>query len=158
MDYITISTSLLFSGKYANNYQELSSNSFYYRIKKNDYDANGYIENVEVVHLNYKELFDLYKQNKDVCFIIDPPYLSTDCSSYNNGYWRLTDYLDVLKCLQGVSYFYFTSDKSSVVELLGWLAMQPNFENPFREATLLKHKNHVNYNSQYEDMILYSCK
>ena len=32
VDYITISTSLLFSGKYANNYQELSSNSFYYKI------------------------------------------------------------------------------------------------------------------------------
>lgn len=52
----------------------------------------------------------------EVIFILDPPYLSTDCGTYrSDNYWKLSDYLDVLKCLQGTRFVYFSSSKSTIV-------------------------------------------
>ena len=38
--------------------------------------------------------------------LIDPPYLSTDVETYKM-YWRLTDYLDVLRVLKKHPFVYF---------------------------------------------------
>ncbi|MBR1626414.1 MAG: hypothetical protein IJ681_04635 [Bacteroidales bacterium] len=63
------------------------------------------------------------------------PYLSTDCSTYrSDNYWRLSDYLDVLKCLQGAKFVYFTSSKSTIVELADWMGRNKSIGNPFEGA------------------------
>ncbi|MDY6381399.1 MAG: hypothetical protein SPK52_02225 [Synergistales bacterium] len=154
VDYITLSASLLFSGQFANNFEELVGECFYNKIKKTDYNADGYLEGVEVEHLDYKLLFDMYKHNPDVCFVLDPPYLSTDCSSYKSN-WRLKDYLDVLLTLQGTSYFYFTSNKTSIVELCQWLAMHQNLDNPLIDAQCEETTVGVNKDSKYRDLMFY---
>ncbi|MBQ9255025.1 MAG: DNA adenine methylase [Bacteroidales bacterium] len=154
VDYITLSASLLFSGKYVTTYNELIRMQFYNKVKMVDYDASNYLQGVEIEHLDYKLLFNLYKHLPNVCFVLDPPYLSTDCSSYKST-WRLKDYLDVLLTLQGTSYFYFTSNKTSIVELCQWLAMHPNLENPLRDAQLREVTVSVNKDSKYRDMMFY---
>ncbi|WP_407267370.1 hypothetical protein [Tenacibaculum maritimum] len=57
------------------------------------------MKGVEIVSLDYKLLFNKYKRYENVVFIVDPPYLSTDSKTYKN-YWKLTDYLNVLKVLK----------------------------------------------------------
>ena len=154
VDYITLSASLLFSGKYATNYTELVSQHFYNKVKMSDYDATGYLQGVKIEHMDYKLLFNIYRHLPNVCFVLDPPYLSTDCSSYKSS-WRLKDYLDVLLTLQGTSYFYFTSNKTSIVELCQWLAIHPNLENPLKDAKHKKVSVGVNKSAKYTDMMFY---
>lgn len=65
-------------------------------------------------------------------YLIDSPYLSTDTKTYTNmDYWRLGDYLDILKMLE----VYFTSEKSQIIELAIWLSENVFKKNTFVEAT-----------------------
>lgn len=158
VDYVTLSGSLLFSGKYANNYDQLTKEPFYNRIKMADYDASGYLADVERVRGDYRELYDRY-QDPGTVFLVDPPYLSTDTGTYNSeNYWKLRDYLDVLNVLDGSNYFYFTSNKSQIVELCEWIETRTSTGNPFNGATVNTTGNKVNYSASYTDIMLYKHK
>lgn len=154
VDWITISSNLLFVMNYVGSYEEFAKMTFYNRVRVVDYDVSGYLEGVEIVSMDYRPLFDMFRDNEDVVFILDPPYLSTDCSTYNSAdYWRLSDYLDVLKCLQGTNYVYYTSSKSSIVELAEFISRTDLHDNPFKGATIYKHPvKGIALN--YEDMML----
>lgn len=156
VDYITLSSSLMFSGKFAKNYIELERETFYNNLRKADYVVEKYTEGLEIVKMNYIDLYDRFKDKENVLFIIDPPYLSTDTSTYNsNGYWKLKDYLDVLNVLATGKYIYFTSNKSSIVELCDWFSKNYNLENPFSKAKIETYKASINKTSKYTDMMLY---
>ena len=90
VDYLTISSSLLFSGKYARNIGELGKLNFYNNIRLSDYSCEGYLDGLEVVCCDYRELVDRYRDSPDVVFLIDPPYMATDISTYRMD-WKLTD-------------------------------------------------------------------
>ena len=156
VDYITLSASLLFSGKYATSLLDLEKETLYNRVRKSAiYNAKDYLVGLHVVKSDYKELFSKYKGKPNVVFLIDPPYLSTDTKSYSsNGYWKLKDYLDVLDLLASERYFYFTSNKSNIVELCEWFGDKFN-ANPFQGSTLKTVNNSVNKSSTYIDMMLY---
>ena len=156
VDYITLSGSLLFSGKYVTCWDEFAKETFYNRIKQKDYTTDGYLEGVEVVHYDYRVLFSMYRHFPNVVFLIDPPYLSTDCSSYKS-YWKLKDYLDVLLLLKDTSYFYFTSNKSSIIELCDWLEQNLNAPSPFFGATKKEVINGVNKDARYTDIMMYKA-
>lgn len=156
VDYITLSSSLLFSMNYANNLAELTKQTMYNCVRKADYDATGYLDGLEVVSLDYKEVFARFKDVPGVVFFVDPPYLSTEAGTYKS-YWRLADYLDVLNVLKYTNYFYFTSNKSSIIELCEWIETNLAATNPFRGATVTTTSNQLTYNSSYTDMMLHKC-
>lgn len=111
IDWITLSSSLLFSMNYAKNRHDFEKSSFYNCIKKVDYNADGYLEGVEILRKDYFILFNEFKNFPNVIFFIDPPYLSTDASSYScESYWTLRDYLNVIRTLDN-KFIYFTSNK-----------------------------------------------
>ncbi|MFL0108988.1 DNA adenine methylase [Tenacibaculum maritimum] len=156
VDFITISSSILFSMNYVQTYEELEKQTFYNRIRKSDFNAEGYLNNVEFVYGEYKEVFKQYKNVPNVVFLVDPPYLSTDCTTYKN-YWKLTDYLDVLKVLYSNNYFYFTSNKSSVIELCKWIENNTGGVNPFNKAKVVYQYNKTTHNTGYTDIMLHKC-
>lgn len=156
IDYITLSSSLLFSGKYANNLEELNKQTFYNTVRKNDYEtASDYLDGLDIIKQDYKLLFEWYKEIEGVVFIIDPPYLSTDVSSYSSTHWKLANYLDVLKTIVNTSYIYFTSNKSSLIELLDWFYYNYGFDNPFTGATTINRQNRVTVSGSYIDIMIY---
>lgn len=159
VDYITLSASLMFSGKYATSLEEFEKEHFYNKVKVGDYDFNPseYLDGLEVVSLDYKELYQQYKDVEGVLFVVDPPYLSTDTSTYNSDkYWKLRDYLDVLNVLVDTNYFFFTSNKSSLVELCEWLENnKKEFSNPFEQSVLNTQNVTINKTAGYQDMMLY---
>ena len=53
VDYLTISSSLLFSGKYARNIGELGKLNFYNNMRLSDYCCEGYLDGLEVVCCDY---------------------------------------------------------------------------------------------------------
>ncbi len=155
VDYVTLSASLLFSGRYRVDLAGFLGETFYNQIKRNDYHVDGYLNGIEVVKCDYREFAARFQGRRDVLFLIDPPYLSTDASSYRAGtYWKLKDYLDVLLTLLDGNYVYFTSSKSQIVELCDWFAVHFGINTPFSNATVRSYqvKRKV---LNYTDMMLY---
>lgn len=143
VDYITLSSSLLFSMKYATNLEELRKETFYNTVRKCDYNpCLDYLDGLEIVSCDYKELFNKYKDMPDVVFLIDPPYLSTEVGTYTMN-WGLSDYLDVLQTLVGTNYIYFTSNKSSIIELCDWIGKNNALGNPFIGSEKVEFNAHI---------------
>ena len=153
-DYITLSSAVLFSMKYVQSYDELEKGTLYNKVRLSDYDANGYLDGLEVVSMDYSVLFNEYRDNDKVVYLVDPPYLQTDNSTYKN-YWNLKDYLNVLTVLVDKKYFYFTSNKSSIIELCEWIGDQTVVENPFADSTRIDMTNSPSYNSSYTDIMIF---
>lgn len=158
VDWITLSSSLKFSMKYGVCLDDFINDRLYNKIRMSDYDATGYLDGVEIVRNDYRELFKQYKDVERVVFLVDPPYLSTDTATYmSDGYWKLKDYLDVLQVLHGRDYFYFTSNKSQIVELCEWIGTVTAAANPFADATRISVSGNASYNGSYTD-IMYHYK
>ena len=94
------------------------------------------------------------KDIPNVVFLIDPPYLSTEVGTYTMD-WGLSDYLDVLQMLVGTNYIYFTSNKSSIIELCEWMGRNNAIGNPFAGSEKIEFNAHMNYNSSYTDIMLF---
>lgn len=158
VDYISLSNSILFSGKYAASFSEIASHTFYNRIRTVDFNADGYLTDINIVHCDYRQLVEQYKYQSGVCFIADPPYLSTQVSTYQCC-WDLRDYLDVISSLKGASYIYFTSTKSNIIELCEWLERECSAElNPLHGAKRLNKYENINYSASYMEVMLYKHK
>lgn len=154
VDYITLSSSLLFSMKYVTSLDALRKESFYNNVKLSDYVADGYLDGLQVVSMDYRELVAQYADVPNVVYLVDPPYLSTEVGTYRMR-WRLSDYLDVLTILHGKSYVYFTSNKSDILELCRWIGQNHWIGDPFSGAVKTEMSRTLNYNSGYTDIMLY---
>lgn len=158
VDWITLSSSLKFAMNYGVCLADFTNDTLYNGVRLSDYDATGYLEGVEVVRMDYRQLFKQFSDVERVVFLVDPPYLSTDSATYgSNGYWKLKDYLDVLHVIHDQNYFYFTSSKSQIVELCEWISTVSTTANPFAGATRETVSTTTSYNSGYTD-IMYHYK
>lgn len=156
LDFITISTSIMFSMKYCLSIEEMHKETLYNTIRKTDYSlCSDYLDGLTIVSADYKQVFNQYKNTPGVVFLVDPPYLSTDVGTYNMC-WNLADYLDVLTVLAGHRFIYFTSNKSSIVELGEWIGKNKLIENPFENCHRKEFNAHMNYSSSYTDIMLYT--
>ena len=156
VDCITISSSLLFSMNYVTEKEAFTKQTFYNNVKQTDYVVDGYLDGVDRVKMDYRDLFAEYRDKKNVVFLIDPPYLSTDVSTYNKkDYWKLADYLNVLKCIEDSAYFYFTSNKSQIIELCDWMELNGYCKNPFDGSVTVTKGTQLNRNSRYSDIMIY---
>lgn len=159
VDYITLSASLLFSMKYKVSLEGMKKETIYSKIRTSNYpDSEDYLEGLTITSKDYKEVFNRYKDVPNVVFLVDPPYLSTEVGTYKM-YWRLADYLDVLNVLnvlKGHSFVYFTSNKSSILELCDWIDKNPFIGNPFKDCRKVEFNAQMNYNSRYTDIMLYT--
>lgn len=155
VDFITLSSSVMFSMKYSLSVEGMRKETLYNSIRKTPYpECRDYLEGLEVVSCDYRKLFARYKDTPGAVFLVDPPYLSTEVGTYRM-HWRLADYLDVLNVLRGHPFVYFTSDKSSILELCGWMGRNPGIGDPFKGCARVEFNAHMNYNASYTDMMLY---
>lgn len=157
VDWITLSSSLMFSMKYAVNFNEFKKQTFYNNLKMTDYTVGGYLEGLEIVRTDYRNLCNEYRNTPKTLFIADPPYLSTDVKTYNSvEYWTLKDYLNVLTALNGLNFVYFTSNKSQIVELCEWLdANEGNVRNIFKGTSIRTVKSSTSGINSYTDIMMF---
>jgi site-specific DNA-adenine methylase len=159
VDWITLSSSLKFAMNYGSCLKDFVNDTLYNKVRMSDYDASGYLEGVEVVCTNYRDLYGRHRDVEKVVFLVDPPYLSTDTATYgSNGYWKLKDYLDVLQVISDRDYFYFTSNKSQIVELCEWISSVSATANPFEGAYKTTVSTTTSYNSGYVDIMYHYRK
>lgn len=156
IDFITLSSSLMFSMKYKLSIGEMRGETLYNNVRKADYSpCPDYLAGLEVESCDYRELFDRFKDTPGVVFLVDPPYLSTDVGTYRM-YWRLADYLDVLSVLPGHNFIYFTSEKSCIVELCEWMGRHPSLGDPFARCQRREFNATMNYRARYTDIMLFT--
>ncbi|MGG5599324.1 DNA adenine methylase [Myroides sp. C8-3] len=155
VDYITLSSTLLFTMKYEQTFEGFTKQTLYNRLNKNPYNADGYLEGLIIESSDYKAVFEKYKNTPGVYFLVDPPYLSTEVSGYKENYWKLKDYLNVLNVLDGHKYFYFTSNKSQIVELCEWVESRKEKGNPFNHSHTISMTN-KSKNTIYEDILIHN--
>lgn len=156
IDYITLSSSILFSMKYATEFADLEKETLYNNIRMTDYEpCLDYLDGLTITSCDYREVFEQYKDVSGVVFLVDPPYLSTDSKTYKM-YWKLSDYLDVLTVVAGHRFIYFTSNKSSIIELCDWMGRHPHIGNPFEHCQRREFNAHMNYSASYTDIMLYT--
>lgn len=156
LDFITLSSSLMFSMKYKMSIEGMRGETLYNNVRKNGYEpCPDYLTGLEIVSCDYRELFEQYKDTPGVVFLVDPPYLSTDVGTYRM-YWRLADYLDVLSVLPGHNFIYFTSEKSCIIELCEWMGRHPSLGDPFARCQRREFNATMNYNASYKDIMLFT--
>lgn len=156
LDFITLSSSLMFSMKYKMSIEGMRGETLYNNVRKNGYDpCRDYLAGLEIVSCDYRELFEEFKDTPGVVFLVDPPYLSTDVGTYRM-YWRLADYLDVLSVLPGHNFIYFTSKKSCIIELCEWMGRHPSLDDPFARCQRREFNATMNYNASYKDIMLFT--
>lgn len=156
LDFITLSSSLMFSMKYKMSIKGMRGETLYNNVRKNGYEpCRDYLAGLEIVSCDYRELFEQYKDTPGVVFLVDPPYLSTDVGTYRM-YWRLADYLDVLSVLPGHNFIYFTSEKSCIIELCEWMGRHPSLGDPFARCQRREFNATMNYNASYKDIMLFT--
>ena len=156
VDFITISSSLCFSMNYGTSLEHFEKDSLYNNVRQSNYKCDGYLEGVNRVKKDYRDLFAEYRNHNNVVFLVDPPYLSTDTTTYNRAdYWKLTDYLNVLKVIEDTSYFYFTSNKSQIIELCDWMENNGYCKNPFDDSTTVTIGAQLTHNAKYNDIMIY---
>lgn len=155
LDFITISSAIMFSMKYCLDMESLKKETFYNNICLTDYPlCRDYLEGLTIVSKDYKEVFAEYKNKPNVVFLVDPPYLNTDVGTYKMK-WVLADYLDILTILKGHSFVYFTSNKSSIIELCEWIGKNREIGNPFEGCSKFEFNAHMNYSSSYTDIMMF---
>jgi hypothetical protein len=160
VDWLTMSVALKFSMKYAKSYAEFVKEALYSKIRMFDYTADGYLDGLEIVRTDYRELCRQYRDTPRTLFIADPPYLSTDVKTYNSvEYWKMGDYLDILTALNGLNFVYFTSEKSQIVELCEWIdENEGKVRNIFKGASMSAIKSPTSGTNSYTDIMLHKLK
>jgi site-specific DNA-adenine methylase len=148
VDHITMSSNILFSGGQSIDFEK---NNMYNCARNTAYNSAGYLQGVERVSCDYKDLANAFPNAIMVC---DPPYLTTDVAQYAM-YWGLVRALEVLKVLKK-DYFYFTSDKSELPQLCEFMQENFNAANPFSGAKKETRKGVVSAKAiGYEDQMFY---
>jgi hypothetical protein len=121
IDMITITTNLCFSGCTCKSFEQLKVQPFYDNVRNKSYSCKNYLNCFEIVRMDWKQLFNQYKDQPKVCFIVDPPYFATVLRHYSNDDWSIKNTLDVMKALIEVKdWIYFGCDKSGAQEMLEW--------------------------------------
>lgn len=138
VDYITIFSFYGFSSGKFTTLKEFENSSLYYR-KINYKNAVGYLEGVERVSVNFKALINEFKDNKNVFLILDPPYLQTNQQGYKEGYYRLGDFLELVRLIKP-PYIFFSSEKSDFLDFMKW-DLEANNNLNFKDCKI-KEANH----------------
>ena len=160
VDWITISNAITFSGKFCRTFPELTKSRLYNRLKhpKVEYSpADDYLDGLEVIKKDYREILNEHKRDSQSLIIADPPYLATDCRSYRNGnYWGLTENLTILSSLNGKNFIYFTSEKTQLIELCQWL--ESTYGNNPLDGRCYSRRVPINHDAGYRDIMIVKHK
>lgn len=157
IDYHSVSTWLLFSGKQISDISELHRHEFYNTVRLSDYDtADGYLDGLEIVSESFETLMPKYYDHDKTLFILDPPYLRTKQESYGLGeYFGMVHFLKLMRLVRP-PYLFFSSTKS---EFLGYMDyLQEHDTKAWQRVggfTKFSFSTHINKNSQYEDNMIY---
>lgn len=149
VDCITISSWLCFSARKTDNLDDiLNEKNYYERTPKNELKRNDYLNDVEVIHkdasnpeefINY---INSVKQNENVIYILDPPYLYTEASGYTSNkkeYFDLKANINLFYWfIHKIPCLFFTSNKSGLIETYNITNKLYNFDDEIKNNEIME--------------------
>ena len=142
VDWITLSCWLLFTNNFAYSIADLEAKGLYAspsRTALSDADASErYLRGLEIVSVDYRELLSVHKDASNTILILDPPYLSTECSGYRGSSWSCDDYLDLLTSMPTNNFLYFSSSNFDFVPSLRRTSEAWGYQHPLDGARELR--------------------
>ena len=161
IDYITLSSALLFSMNYQKNLEGFKQSLFWNKIPKSNYlIPENYLDGLNIYKHSYHILFEKIVRNskgggENVLFLADPPYENTNIDAYSDiNSWNITKYLNVVQMLDNKSYIYFTSSKSQLIEIFAFFGKLKGFKTPFFGAQIETAQNFFGYQGNYTDIMI----
>lgn len=140
IDYITISSWLLFGGKYAHSLDELLAHAWYCRVNQTPLSSLNYLNGIKREQLDFRELLSKYSYQDNVIYVADPPYIMTNQQGYvkgkNDEHFRLKDAIALIQALKGKQALIFSSTKSETDDLLGIFNSGDNIKRIEYQASL----------------------
>lgn len=123
IDYVTISSRLLYTNNVAKSFDELKEPAFYNRTTKTDIPpCVDYLKDVEIRHEDFRDLYNEFKDTEGVVFIIDPPYFAALKKQYACKFWNWSDFIPIIEILRSQNrWIYFTNKESQTLELLEYI-------------------------------------
>lgn len=122
VDFISISSFVLFSGNYADSFESLKKQTWWLKNGKMTKNADGYLDGVEIVRTSYDELIN---EHKDAILVLDPPYLQTMHNGYLSMRWGLKEFLGLCELIRP-PYIFFSSGKSDIIEYFDFVGANNN--------------------------------
>ena len=121
VDWITISNQLCFTMNTCHNYEEFNKMTLYNNLNKSKLQPNSdYLDGIDIVHMDWKVLYKKYKHDKNIVWLIDPPYPNTLVQQYKDNISN-NDSLKLLNILHDKdNVYYFTSSRSNMLEVYKW--------------------------------------
>lgn len=155
-DLDSISSWLLFSGRFAGSFAELYKHGFYNRVPLIDYCVEGYLYGVETVRHSFEELLMQYQEKPNALLILDPPYITTRHNMYKmDNYFDLINFLQLIH-LTRPPYIFFSSTKSEFPRFMEYIcAKKKDNYQAFENAQRITVKAVASYAIQYEDNLVY---
>lgn len=154
VDYITLSKNLLFSPRTTNSYEQMKRENFYNETVKIQYDASGYLDGLEVVHKDFRELVNYFCQFKNVLYIADPPYTTTFYGHYSGNVWDERDDTDLIRALHGSKYIFFTSNKTDIIDHIDMPGRRANKSPILSASQTITSKRFPNKDAQFTDFMI----
>lgn len=157
IDYHSISTWLLFSGKQISNIDELHQHEFYNTVRISDYaNADDYLDGLEIVSESFETLMTKYYAKGKTLFVLDPPYLKTKQESYGLGeYFGMVQFLKLMQLVRP-PYMFFSSTKSEVLGYMDYL--KKHDAKAWQRVggfTKFSFNATINKSAKYEDNMIY---
>ena len=122
-DIITLKTTLMFRNTTTTAKDLEEAKQWYNNIVKTDYNADNYLDDLIIEHLDYKELIDKVEKdykNKKILYILDPPYLYTSVAHYKN-YSNLSETIDLIEMISGKSHILFNDGRTGSEKLFEYI-------------------------------------
>lgn len=141
-DYTTLNLNFTLLGQKERG--TLPSKIWYSKIRQSPYNADGYLNGVERVSMDFRELLNVCKKkceedNTKALFILDPPYIKTNAGEYRQPQ-SIKDFFDLLKFMEETSHSFiaFTSSTSLLPPIIEYF--HPTLES-FCDEKLTKKQN-----------------
>lgn len=155
IDYHTISSRLVFNGKVIHDLESLKKATFYktWLGSNMEVKTDGYLENVERVQMDFREMIEKYRVDSNCILILDPPYLQTYTECYDKSVYRLKDFLELVRMVKK-PYVLFSSEKS---EILQFLEFYDNYSDTFHNRKVIagKHSGQKTRVFENKDYMIY---
>lgn len=138
-------------------------NGLHNRIPKEPHIAVGYLDGLEIVKKDFKELIKeitaLKTDQQKILFIADPPYIGSHQKTYKQEF-TISDFWDLLSMLKE-PYIFFCPDKSQMLESVQWIVNNTEkietIKKHFSEFKVSSHTIELGNKVKYKDNMIYKA-
>ena len=120
VDWMTFSSQLCFTNWICRRYEDMRGHSLYNHLHRRCIVVKDYFKGLNVIKDDWKNIYNNYKDNENVVWIIDPPYPNSAQTQYH-GSITMKDVCEIIDIMfNQKKVIYFCSDTSGIEDIIKW--------------------------------------